>query len=323
MRMNKFHGCHSSAVRLLGFAAALLGLTIGVAASHAATIDFLPLGDSITAQGLYIAPLKSLLSNAGYTPTEIANEGFSGYTIAHQYTINGVVYTSPRSGLLETLSGPTGSLSDPRVNSTNTDILLMIGTNNVDTGFDLADYDVQYRMDLLISTIGSLAPKAQLIVAQIIPNCRSVASNQAVQNFNIDVGAAVAIARATWPNVSLVNMYPPFNPTLYSPYTPTQSPYMTDILHPDQQGGNLMAQVWYNGIVAVGAAPALGNSVTWTLATTGDWSVAANWNGGALPTSSDTATCRQRRNRDHHADGRNVQRPVARQQRRQRDGAIE
>ena len=31
--------------------------------------------------------------------------------------------------------------------------------------------------------------------------------------------------------------------------------------------------------------------VAWTLATTGDWLVATNWSGGALPASSDTATC--------------------------------
>ncbi len=238
-------------------AVALLGLTVGATASRASTINLLPLGDSITAGGLYFAPLESLLSQAGYSPTVIANEGFSGYTIANQYTINGVTYTSPRSGLLETITGSPYSLSDPRVNATNTDILLMIGTNDLDTGSDLADYDVQYRMELLISTIESVAPLAHLIVAQPIPDCRDVPTNMAGQRFDVDVGAAVAAARATWSNVSLVNMYPPFNATLYSPYTATASPYMQDILHPNQLGGNLMAQVWYNGIVAAASAPTL------------------------------------------------------------------
>ena len=131
------------------------------------------------------------------------------------------------------------------MNSSNSYILMMIGTNNVNNNIDLSDYDVQYRMDLLISAIQNVAPLAHLIVAQIVPNCGSVALNLAVQRFNIDVGAAVATAQATWPNVSLVNMYPSFQPTLYYPYTTTDSPYYYDNdLHPNQDGGNLMAQVW-------------------------------------------------------------------------------
>ena len=116
-------------------------------------------------------------------------------------------------------------------------------------------------------------------------------TNLAGQQFDVDVGAAVATARATWSNASLVNMYPPFNATLYSPYTGTPSPYMADILHPNQAGGNLMAPVWYNGILAIGPVPPAGNGLAWTLATTADWSLATNWNGGAVPTFSDTATC--------------------------------
>ena len=133
-------------ILLSAFAAALLGFFVVAAASGAGTIDIVPMGDSITAQGQYVPYLETALTIEGYQCTEIANEGYSGYVIAQQYTISGSTYTSPRSGLLETLPG---SLSDPRVNSPNTDILLMIGTNDVDTGFDLVDYDVQYRMGLL------------------------------------------------------------------------------------------------------------------------------------------------------------------------------
>lgn len=57
-------------------------LTAGLAsAASASTINLLPLGDSITAQGYYIAPLENLLSGAGYTPNLLANEGHSGYII--------------------------------------------------------------------------------------------------------------------------------------------------------------------------------------------------------------------------------------------------
>ena len=230
-------------------AGALLGLLIGAASLHAATINILALGDSITNNGYYISPLETLLDNAGDKATLIANEGQRGYVIAHQYTINGTTYTSASSGLLDNIST---YLNHPGMDSSDSYILLMIGTNNVNTGFDLADYDVQYRMDLLISAIQKIAPLSHLVVAQIVPNCGSVALNQAVQRFNVNVGAAVATAQATWPNVSLVDMYPPFNPTQYYPYTSTDSPYYYDNdLHPNQAGGNLMAQVWYNGILAV------------------------------------------------------------------------
>ena len=45
-------------------------------------------------------------------------------------------------------------------------------------------------------------------------------------------------------------MYDPFHPSLYSPYTGTANPYMNDALHPNQTGGNAMAQVWFDGIQA-------------------------------------------------------------------------
>ena len=64
----------------------------------------------------------------------------------------------------------------------------------------------------------------------------------------------MATASQTWPNVSLVNQYPVFTPTLYYPYTSTPSPYMADGLHPNKYGGLVMATVWNQGILAVEAA---------------------------------------------------------------------
>ena len=37
------------------------------------------------------------------------------------------------------------------------------------------------------------------------------------------------------------------------------------------------------------ASPSARADVTWTLTTTGDWSAATNWSGGAVPTSTDNA----------------------------------
>ena len=232
-------------------AAVLLGLIVVAEASADQTIDILPLGDSITAYGQYIPYLKTALAIEGYQCVEIANEGYGGYAILHQYTFDGTTYTGTAPGLLEVL--PT-ALADPRVNSSNTDILLEIGTNDVNTGFRLEDADVQYRMSLLIPSIENMAPQAHLIVAETIPNCVSTALNTEEQQMNVDIAASVATASQTWSNISLINQYPAFNPTLYSPYTSTPSPYMMDGLHPNQYGGIVMATVWNQGILAVEAA---------------------------------------------------------------------
>ena len=73
----------------------------------------------------------------------------------------------------------------------------MIGTNDVDTGFDLASTDVpnvQTRLGGLISSIEGNAPLAHLIVAQITPNLGSTDKDAAVQQFNADVAASVKAA---------------------------------------------------------------------------------------------------------------------------------
>ena len=74
-----------------------------------------------------------------------------------------------------------------------------------------------------------------------------------MQQFNENVLDCVNAAEAANPNVSLVDMYDPFTPSLYAPYTGTANPYMNDSLHPNQAGGNIMAQVWCNGIQATQA----------------------------------------------------------------------
>ena len=114
-------------------------------------------------------------------------------------------------------------------------------------------------------------------MAQIVPNCGSVAKDAAVQQFNVDVAAVVATASGAGKQVSLVDMYDPFKPSLYSPYTGTASPYMADTLHPNQAGGNLMATAWYNGIqaTAVGGNDLLPVTTALSVAAARRWTSAA------------------------------------------------
>jgi hypothetical protein len=220
--------------------AAIVGST-----ASAATINLLPLGDSITAQALYYSPLETLLTNAGYSPNIIANEGHSGYIV------DGSLPGAPRPGLAENIGvgNPNDFLNHPNVNAANTFILLMIGTNDVDTGFDLAPAQVESRMGNLISEIRTEAPLAHLIVAQIVPNL-GAGKDPAVQQFNSDVAAVVA---GEGPNVTLVNMYSAFES--YPGFQADPSLLMADNLHPNQSGGNVMADVWFAGIQAVEAVP--------------------------------------------------------------------
>ena len=133
---------------------------------------------------------------------------------------------------------PVDFLNHPNVNSSNTYILLMIGSNDVNLGFQLGTSQVQSRMSGLISAIRAEAPLAHLIVAKITPNLGSAAKDLAVQKFNSDIAGIV-----TGTNVSLVDMYTAFQPN------PAQ--YMGDFIHPNQAGGNRMADVWIQGIQAV------------------------------------------------------------------------
>ena len=55
--------------------------------------------------------METALTIEGYQCTEIANEGYGGYAICHQYTLNGTTYTGTAPGLFEILPA---CLSDPR-----------------------------------------------------------------------------------------------------------------------------------------------------------------------------------------------------------------
>lgn len=186
-------------------------------------INLLPLGDSITAYGLYINPLMNTLTNNGYSPTLIANEGHGGYTI-------------------DMLRGNiTTYLNHPNVNRSDTTILLMVGINDV-SYYLMGMEDITTapsRLGGLIGDIRANAPSAHLIVAQVSPDT-AAGFDPVVRQFNQDI---VPIVQSFGPGVSMVDMYTPFQPD--------PQIYLSDTVHPNQAGGDLMAGVWYQGIRAV------------------------------------------------------------------------
>lgn len=214
-------------------------LCLSLQSSFAKTVNLLPLGDSITEDGLYIDPLTNLLLGNGDTPNLIANEGHSGFVIDKSVNQPGHDGLLQHIGTGNATTEPRDFLLHPNVNSRDTYILLMIGTNDVrfDSPSQLDTIAVQSRMTALLSAIHKEAPLAQLIVAQIIPN-QDPLKKDLVPGFNSAISAV-----ATGPNTSLVDMY--------SAFMPDPSLYLRDAYHPNQAGGNVMAQVWFRGIEAI------------------------------------------------------------------------
>ena len=209
-------------------------------------LNLLLLGDSITRQGRYVAALTNLLSQNGYAPTVLANEGHDAYLI--QTT----PYPWPdyRSGVANQVKE---FLKYPGANSENTCILVMVGTGDVDADYKLKgtdDPNVQTRMGDLITKVTNTAPRAHLIVAQVVPNITSKEKDADVKRLNADIAAAVATAKKSGAKIHLVNMYDALSPEKYQPYTDTPSQLMADKLHPSEAAGPAMAKVWFDGIMA-------------------------------------------------------------------------
>lgn len=209
-------------------------------------LNLLLLGDSITRQGRYVVALTNMLSQNGYTPTVLANEGHDAYLI------QSTPYPWPdyRSGVANQVKE---FLKYSGANSDNTCILVMAGTGDVDSDYKLKETDdpnVQARMGDLITKVTNTAPLAHLIVAQVVPNITSKEKDAEVKRLNADIAAAVAKAKKSGAKIHMVNMYDAFSAEKYQPYTDTPSLLMADKLHPSEAAGPLMAKVWFDGIMA-------------------------------------------------------------------------
>jgi hypothetical protein len=154
-------------------------------------------------------------------------EGHSGWAIADG---------GGRMGLYEKIEG--------WLDETPPDIVtLMIGTNDVDISFDLPN--ASKRLGALMDRIIEGAPNALLVVAQIVPT-KNDQTNQRVMTFNASIPALVKARADAGKHVTMVDMYGAFtkNPDF-------KNAYMSDNLHPKDEGFVVMAQVWYDAIGAL------------------------------------------------------------------------
>ncbi len=213
------------------------------AVSAAPVLRVLPVGDSITEgipiPGGYRAPLYQLMTNAGYNldfiGTQSDNSAPSLPDPNHEgnggYTIDQVAAGMP---------GWAESIGDPDV------ILLLIGTNDYGDSDDTPD--AIERLDLLISELAELWPKARIVVANLLFRTEDPDANLAIQQtFNPYVPGVVADHAALGQLVYFLDMQSALGAS-----------DLSDGLHPNQTGYNKMATNWFGAISEI-IAPNLTN----------------------------------------------------------------
>jgi lysophospholipase L1-like esterase len=199
-------------------------ITVGMQGTHAGYRG--PLAERLAAEGIAYQFVGAQSDNQGdLPPDQVHHEGHSGFLIAAR--------DGNAPGLTDQVDswlGPTGVTPDI--------ILLMIGTNDVDQGLDLAN--AGSRLDALISKLvdktAGLHPGARCIVAQI-PPINDPAEDQLASEYNARVASVVARHKAAGNSVSLVDMHSALGLS-----------DLADKLHPNDTGYAKMANIWFKAI---------------------------------------------------------------------------
>jgi hypothetical protein len=155
------------------------------------------------------------------------HDGFSGYNID---------MTQGRPGISPFFPGDITTYK-PNL------VLLMIGTNDVDTG----EPTIPDRLGRLIDSMLMPDPKLLLVVAQIVPQQIPEAGpdtkNMQVQAYNAAIPGVVKTRTDAGKHVAIVDMYGAFtaNPNF-------STVLLNDRLHPNNAGYAVMADTWYAAI---------------------------------------------------------------------------
>jgi lysophospholipase L1-like esterase len=198
------------------------------------TCFVMPLGDSIT-DGVgssdgssYRKELRALVDADGGAMDLVGTvPGPSGHHEGH----SGWVIQQIRDSIDGFLSGCTDSTDTheaPHV------VLLMIGTNDTNGGFELSSAPA--RLGDLMDRIAVDVPDALLVVAQIVPNGDENADSDKVAPFNAAIPDLVSARAAAGQHVVRVDMHAALDPTTD----------FSDALHPNDAGYVKMADVWYS-----------------------------------------------------------------------------
>src|SRR5262249_1135447 len=138
-----------------------------------------------------------------------------------------------RKGLTPLMSGNLSKFT-PNI------VLLMIGTNDINSQVDVANAPA--RLAALVDLITTDAPDALLVVAQLIPT-RIDSLNAAVEAYNTTLPSLGAARAQSGKHVISVDMY-----SAFSANASYKTEWLFDGLHPTDAGYAVMAQVWYSAI---------------------------------------------------------------------------
>lgn len=218
-----------------------------------------PVGDSITqgnsdgdtTRGSYRATLYDLLSQHGYTFSFTGHQNVDngGLPVGYQYHsgVSGAVIKdnySTRKGIQQNLPTwwSTGQLATTKPNL----ILLMIGTNDLNIPYDVAN--APSRLDGLIQALFDLSGDVSMIVASIPPIRTTTVPAGGVSSYNAAVPGIVQSYKNAGKDIYYLDMFTAID----SQYSTLMR---TDNLHPNNTGNNVMANQWFSTIESVVPEP--------------------------------------------------------------------
>jgi lysophospholipase L1-like esterase len=245
----------------------LLALCLGCAGAAQAQVPaiqdaplrVMPIGDSITeggdGAGGFRRPLFDLITAAtGRQPNFVGGRNMRQSDPADFVDPDEDGYSAYR---IEQITSGKGFWHAPSIEQRLRDwapalVTLHAGTNDAQQDFYFDGNPktglppVIDRLDDLVTRIVRYDPKIRIIVAQIVPaNAPASATTQDyVVRLNALIPALVARHQAQGDRVSMVDMY-----------TPMLAHPNPDGIHPDTAGYNVMANVWFAGIQALGVLP--------------------------------------------------------------------
>ncbi|MBD7919890.1 RICIN domain-containing protein [Cellulomonas sp. Sa3CUA2] len=230
---------HRTARRLLLAVTLCLALAGGVVTQSAPAsaesnggTRVMPLGDSITegigmsGGGGYRVGLWQRLAQGGYT-TDFVGSGFNGPSSLWDHDHEG--HSGWRIDQIDANVVNWVRTYQPRT------VLLHIGTNDISQNRDLAN--APNRLAGVIDKITSTSPQTDVFVATLIPV--SYANSQ-VQSYNSAIPGIVSSRAAAGKRVHLVDMY-----------RAVSLSDLPDGVHPNANGYDKMAAVWYAALRAV------------------------------------------------------------------------